>query len=246
MAEPPRRTTPELSIVVPAYNERARLTPTLERLAAFCAGRETVEVVIADDGSSDGTADLAGDFANTHPGFRVLRELHGGKGHAVRAGMQSALGRWRLFTDADLSTPIDEVDRLMESARAANAAIAIGSRALDRSLVGVHQSAAREWSGRLFNVIVRRISGLPFLDTQCGFKLYRADAAELVFARQRLDGFAFDVEDLVIARRQHLAIVEVPVRWNNDVQTKVSTRSGIRAFADLATIALNDARGRYR
>lgn len=159
--------------------------------------------------------------------------------------MRSAHGEWRLFSDADLSAPIEEVEKLLSAALAQGADVAIGSRAVDRSLVEVHQSAFREASGRFFNRIMRLATGLPFLDTQCGFKLYSAKAAEAVFSRQLLEGFSFDVEDLVIAKQLGLKCLEIPVRWANVEGTKVSALSGAKSFADLVTIRMNALRGRY-
>jgi glycosyltransferase involved in cell wall biosynthesis len=159
-----------------------------------------------------------------------------GKGYAVRHGVLDAGGEWILYTDADLSTPIEELQKLEAAAAQQNAVIAIGSRAVDRSLVAVHQSPFREYSGRFFNVVMRAVTGLPFHDTQCGFKLYRADAAKAVFSRQEQDGFSFDVEDLVIAKKLGLRAVEVPVRWANVEGTKVTLAQGLKSFTDLLQI----------
>jgi len=169
-----------------------------------------------------------------------------GKGYSVRHGMEKAQGDWILSTDADLSSPLEEVDKLLAAVEREQAAAAIGSRALDRSLVGVHQAAIREWSGRLFNVIMRAATGLPFRDTQCGFKLFRSDAARVIFPRQKLDGFGFDVEDLLIARIHGFKVVEVPVRWDNVEGTKVSALTGARAFWDLLVVRWHQLCGRYR
>src|SRR5207302_3498988 len=181
------------------------------------------EVVIVDDGSSDATANVVEQLSPANPCFRLLRNPgNRGKGYAVRHGMLEARGEWILYTDADLSTPIEEVDKLYAAVERQGAVIAIGSRALDRSLVSVHQSVFREYSGRFFNLVMRTLTGLPFKDTQCGFKLFRADAARTVFSQQQLDGFSFDVEDLFIAKRCGLKAIEVPVRWANVEGTKVS------------------------
>jgi dolichyl-phosphate beta-glucosyltransferase len=230
-AEPLR----SLSVVIPAYNEENRLPATLDRVMEWLGGRglEFSEVIVVDDGSADNTADVAAKRA----GVRVLRNPgNRGKGYAVRHGMLEARGEWVLYSDADLSTPIEEADNLYQAAVKAGAVIAIGSRALDRSLVTVHQSSFREWSGRVFNVIMRGITGLSFQDTQCGFKLYRGDAAKQVFSAQKLDGFSFDVEDLYIAKKAGLKAVEVPVHWANVEGTKVSMAQGVKSFADLVTI----------
>jgi glycosyltransferase involved in cell wall biosynthesis len=169
-----------------------------------------------------------------------------GKGYSVRHGVSQATGDWILSTDADLSSPIDEVTTLWAAADRVHAPIAIGSRALDRSLVGVHQAPLREWSGRIFNVVMRLATGLPFLDTQCGFKMYRRDVAQVIFPRQRLDGFGFDVEDLLIAHIHNFKVVEVPVHWNNVEGTKVSALNGARAFWDLVLVRWNQTLGRYK
>jgi dolichyl-phosphate beta-glucosyltransferase len=226
-----------LSIVIPAYNEESRLPATLDRILAWVeSGAMNVgEIIVVDDGSSDRTAAVA----ELYPAIRLLRNPgNRGKGYAVRNGMLKAQGAWILYTDADLSAPIEDAVKLYSAAIAQDAAVAIGSRALDRSLVAVHQSAFREYSGRFFNVMMRLLTGLPFHDTQCGFKLYRADAAQAIFSRQQLDGFSFDVEDLYLASRLGLKTIEVPVHWSNVEGTKVSLRQGIKSFTDLARIRL--------
>jgi dolichyl-phosphate beta-glucosyltransferase len=236
-----------LSIVVPAFNEASRLPVTLPRLEAFCREHPGTDLLIIDDGSVDDTLAVIEEFASTRPSVRVIHNPgNRGKGHALRQGALAATAEWILLTDADLSTPLDEIDKLFAAARRESAAVAIGSRALDRSLVGVHQAPAREWSGRFFNVAVRAITGLPFRDTQCGFKLYHRNAAALVFPRQRLAGFGADVENLVTARVHGLRVVEVPVRWDDVEGTRVGPLSGGRAFIDLILIKVNELRGQYR
>lgn len=238
-----------LSIVVPAFDEEKRLPPTLDALVVWLSRQRlsSSEIVVVDDGSRDGTAAMVERFAVAHPVVRLLRNPgNRGKGYSVRHGMLRAASEWILFSDADLSTPIEEVHKLYEAAQARDAVIAIGSRALDRRLVSVHQAAFRELSGRAFNVVMRMVTGLPFRDTQCGFKLYRADAAREVFSRQQLEGFSFDVEDLFIARRLGLSAVEVPVRWANVQGTKVGALQGVRSFTDLLRIRWHGVSGRYR
>jgi hypothetical protein len=149
------------------------------------------------------------------------------------------------MSDADLSAPIEEVQKLVDAAAKSGALVAIGSRALDRSLIGVHQGRARELSGIVFNRVMRLITGLPFADTQCGFKLYHRDAAQVIFPRQQLDGFGFDVEDLFIARKLGIPSVEVPVKWNNVEGTKVSLAQALKAFSDLLVIRWHSLAGRY-
>jgi dolichyl-phosphate beta-glucosyltransferase len=216
-------------------------------MAEFCKRQDSIEILIVDDGSKDSTAALVQEFANRHPFARLLQNPgNRGKGYSVRHGMQKAQGDWILSTDADLSSPLEEVGKLLSAVEREKAAAAIGSRALDRSLVGVHQAAFREASGRVFNVVMRAATGLPFRDTQCGFKLFRKDAAHAIFPRQRLDGFGFDVEDLLIARIHGFKVVEVPVRWDNVEGTKVSPLNGARAFWDLAAVRWHQLAGRYR
>lgn len=236
-----------LSIVVPAFNEAGRLPCTLPRFVAFCEAHPDTEVLVVNDGSLDGTAAVLDEFARRHPTVRVLHHAtNRGKGHALRAGALRATGEWILFTDADLSTPLDEVGKLFAAVAEHAAPIAIGSRAIDRRTVGVHQSAPREWSGRFFNVVMRMVTRLPYRDTQCGFKLYHRDAARTVFARQTLDGFGADVENLVTARVHGLRVVEVPVRWDHVEGTRVGPLSGGRAFVDLCVVRLRELRGLYR
>ena len=237
-----------LSIVVPAYNEENRLPSSLDTILAYVGGRyEFIEIVVVDDGSRDETADCVREYASTHPAVRLLQNPgNRGKGYAVRNGMLSAKGEWILFTDADLSSPIDEVAKLFAAATGQNAQVAIGSRALDRSLIGVHQPAGREYAGRIFNFLMRAATGLPFLDTQCGFKLYEAAAARRIFSKQQLDGFGFDVEDLFIAKQLSIKVVEVPVRWNNVEGTKVSLWNGLDSFLDPLRIRSFQLQGKYR
>ena len=238
-----------LSIIIPAYNEEQRLPATLQTVAAFLDQRafEFAEVIAVNDGSRDGTARVIREAAARDPRVRLLENPgNRGKGYAVRHGMREARGEWVLFTDADLSAPIEELDRLWQAVSAARADGAIGSRALDRSLIGVHQSAFRETSGKFFNLVMRLITGLPYRDTQCGFKLFSRAAAQAVAARQRIEGFGFDVEILYIARKLGFRILETPVRWNNVEGTKVSLWNGIQAFLDPLEVRRNDWRGLYR
>lgn len=235
--------------MIPAFDEEKRLPSTLKTITTWLADGTFAnwEIVVVDDGSRDRTAAIVETFSSTHANVRLLRNPgNRGKGYSVRHGMLRASGDWILFSDADLSTPIEEVQKLCDAAMTRDAVIAIGSRALDRSLVSVHQSAFRELSGRAFNLVMRMVTGLPFRDTQCGFKLYRADAAREVFSRQQLDGFSFDVEDLFIARRLGLPAVEVPVRWANVEGTKVRALEGLRSFSDLLRIRWYGLSGRYR
>ena len=236
-----------LSIVIPAYNEEKRLPASLDTILDFVGRRyQFIEIIVVDDGSGDGTAECVRQYAQTHPTVRLLQNPgNRGKGYAVRHGMLAAKGEWSLVTDADLSCPISEIDKLAQAAEREAAAVAIGSRALDRSLIGVHQPAGREHAGRIFNLLMRVITGLPFADTQCGFKLYRSDAIKEIFPKQQLDGFGFDVEDLFLARHFNFKVVEVPVRWNNVEGTKVSLLHGLDSFIDPLRVRWFQMLGKY-
>ena len=236
--------TRSISIIIPAYNEEKRLPATLVKVRDYLDSThwDFAEVVVVDDGSRDGTVEAARDA-----GVRVLQNPgNRGKGYTVKHGMLEARGEWILYTDADLSAPIEELDKLWAAVGRANASIAIGSRALDRSLIGVHQPRLREFVGRVFNRLMRVATGLPFRDTQCGFKLFESRAAKEVFSRQQLDGFGFDVEVLFIAKSLGRKAIEVPVRWNNVEGTKVSLLLGAKAYLDLMKVRMNGVQGKYR
>jgi glycosyltransferase involved in cell wall biosynthesis len=248
----------ELSIVIPAYNEEGRLGRTLSRIREYFAGRSVppgvapeislhqLEILIVDDGSKDGTARIAGDWAREMPCLRfVSNRENRGKGYSVRHGMLEARGRLALFTDADLSSPIEEIEKLLAAIAAGND-IAIGSRALDRSLISIHQSRHRELAGIIFNGFVRVFTGLPFRDTQCGFKIFRREPSRIIFEQQRIERFGFDPEILFLAKRHGLRIAEVPVRWAHDPATKVHVlRDSVMMFCDLLVIRWNWLLGRY-
>jgi dolichyl-phosphate beta-glucosyltransferase len=238
-----------LSIIVPAYNEEARLPDSLRRIEEYVeeTGWDFHEILVVDDGSIDGTFAAAAGLAAGNPNIRVLRNPgNRGKGYSVRHGMLEAKGDWCLFTDADLSAPIDELETLWKALCREKADIAIGSRALDRSLIGVHQPGIRETAGRFFNLVMRLTVGLQIADTQCGFKLFRRDVAREVFSRQTLEGFGFDVEVLFIAKKLGYKTAEVPVRWNHAEGSKVGMFTGLKAFWELAKVRWNDLRGLYR
>jgi dolichyl-phosphate beta-glucosyltransferase len=234
-----------VSVVIPAYNESARLPPTIARVREYFAQSAlSYEVVVVDDGSTDDTAARA--RACGVPQLTVLvNEPNRGKGYSVRRGMLAARGAHRLMTDADLSTPIDELDRLLAVQRAGTEVV-IGSRAVSGSNIEVRQPWYRENMGRLFNLLVRLLAVPGLRDTQCGFKLFTARAAEEVFSRARLDGFSFDVEALFLARRAGFSVAEIPVTWRNDAATRVGMLGGFRAFPDLFRIRTNAWLGRYR
>ncbi len=220
-----------LSVVIPAFNEEKRLPGTLLKVLSFLRARgETFEIVVVNDGSTDRTSEVA---RNAGPEVRVLENPgNRGKGYSVRSGMLNATGAWRLMTDADLSTPIEDLETL-KGALQGDAQIAIASRAVAGANVEKHQSMAREASGRFFNLLVRWLHLPGIKDTQCGFKLFSAAAAQAAFRDSRLDGFAFDVEALVLAHRAGFRIREVAVTWRNDEQTRVSFGRGLAAFVDL-------------
>jgi len=233
-----------LSVVIPAYDEALRLPATLARVRAHLAERGVAhEILVVDDGSSDATAEVA--RAAGGGAVRVLRhEPNRGKGYAVRRGMLAATGERRLMTDADLSTPIEELARL-EAEIDRGFDVAIGSRAVAGARIEVRQPAYREAMGRLFNVLVQVLLLPGLADTQCGFKLFTAAAAEAAFGACRLDGFSFDVEALYVARRRGLRVAEVPIVWRNDAATRVGLGGGSAAFADLLRIRLLALRGAY-
>lgn len=239
-----------ISIVIPAFNEETRLPDTLRAVFTYLSerGPDFAEVIVVDDGSDDRTCAIVEQLVPLYGGLRLVKNPgNRGKGYSVRHGVMEARGEWVLFTDADLSAPIGELDKLFEAARSAGAAVAIGSRALDRSLIEVHQSAFRENAGRLFNLLVRWITGLGFRDTQCGFKLFEAGAAREIFRRQRLERFGFDVEVLFIARLLGYKSVEVPVRWSHSEGTKVRMlRDSLAMFGDVVRVRWNQLRGRYK
>jgi glycosyltransferase involved in cell wall biosynthesis len=238
-----------ISIVIPAYNEEQRLPATLTRVEEYSSGQDFsfTEILVVDDGSSDGTAERAAEFMRGHPCVRLLQNPgNRGKGYSVRHGMLEAKGDWVLFTDADLSSPIEELEKLLAAVEREDAQIVIGSRALDRSLVGVHQPLFREYAGRFFNLVMRAVTGLKFKDTQCGFKLFQREAAREIFSRQRLERFGFDAEILFLAELLGYRAVEVPVRWNDVAGSKVGTLQGLNGFADLVRIRRNQWAGRYK
>lgn len=243
---------PSLSVVIPAYNEESRLPASLEKVARYLKEnvQQPSEILVVNDGSSDDTFKIARVSAAglEAAGLRVTVLDNGrnrGKGYSVRHGVTESRYGWVLITDADLSAPIEECAKLFAAVEQQGCDVAIGSRAIDRSLIGVHQSSFREIMGRAFNMVVRIGAGLPFKDTQCGFKLFSESAARDVFTRQLLEGFGFDVEVLYLARRLGYQVAEVPVRWNHCEGTKVRMFSGADAFLDILRVRKNDWTGKY-
>ena len=239
---------PELSIVIPAFNEELRLPATLERIAAWLKdSRREAEVLVVDDGSRDRTAAVAESFQGKIPTLRVVPNgVNRGKGYSVRHGVQEARGKIVLFTDADLSAPIEEADKLVDALKTQNCDVAIGSRAVNRALITVHESPFREFAGIMFNKIVRLILWLPFVDTQCGFKAFVRERCQIIFEQQTIERFGFDPELLYLARHHRLRAVEIPVRWGHSPATKVNMlRDSLQMFLDVFVIRWSSLRGRY-
>jgi dolichyl-phosphate beta-glucosyltransferase len=229
----------DLTIVIPAYNEEARLPASLGAIAAYVAARPSaprIEVLVVDDGSSDATGARAEDAARRHAlALRVLRlPANRGKGAAVRTGCLEATGSRVLVSDADFSTPIYEWEKLA----AAAVPVAIGSRALDEALVKERQPFFRQAMGKLFNRLVRLVAVPGIRDTQCGFKLFTHEAAREIFSRAKVDRFAWDVEALLLARQLGYAIAEVPVLWFNSADSRVTLLRGAQAYWDVLRIRL--------
>jgi dolichyl-phosphate beta-glucosyltransferase len=241
---------PELSIIIPAYNEEKRLPRTLARIREYFADArargESIEILVVDDGSKDGTALVTQEWCRDMPCLRLVsNDRNRGKGYSVRHGMLEARGRVVLFTDADLSSPIEESEKLL-AAIGAGSDVAIGSRAMDRTLIKVHQSRLREIAGIIFNSFVRLFTGLPFQDTQCGFKAFVREPSKVIFEQQRVERFGFDPEILFLAQRHGLRTTEVPVRWAHDAATRVNVmRDSMQMFGDLLFIRWNWLAGRY-
>jgi dolichyl-phosphate beta-glucosyltransferase len=238
---------PHLTVVIPAYNEERRLPATLSRIAAYLEKAAlSSEIVIVDDGSSDGTARLGAEFLKGRRG-RVLRNPENrGKGYSVRRGVLEAAGRWVLLTDADLSAPIEEHAVLAEAVREHDIDVAIGSRALASSRIEVRQNFVRVAMGKTFNRLIRLMTGLPYRDTQCGFKLMDRERVRPLFEKMVVDRFAFDVELLYLCMRFRLAVREVPVVWRNSPESKVTLLvDPVNMLADVARVRWRFRRGLY-
>jgi dolichyl-phosphate beta-glucosyltransferase len=237
-----------LSVIIPAYNEGERIGATLDKVREYLASKRFIaEVVVVDDGSTDNTAGLLRAVEARWPKFRILTNtVNRGKGFSVRRGVLEAKGSLILFTDADLSGPIEEADKLMAALESAQADAAVASRALNRSLVGVRQPWRREYAGRFYNVLVRLFTGLRIRDTQCGLKLFRRDSTRHAFESQQVTGFGFDPELLFLIERRGGRVVEVPVRWNDNPATKVHfLRDSARMFLDLVALLWRARVGKY-
>src|SRR5579875_1946032 len=230
---------PYLSIIIPAYNEAQRIGKSLERIREYLSRKPfATELIVVDDGSTDSTPALLETFAAVWPELRILRnDPNQGKGYSVRRGALEARAPYILFTDAD---------RLLAAMESTEADAAIGSRALKRELIGIHQPKFREWGGILFNWVVRLLTGLAIHDTQCGFKLFRRETTRRAFEFQTVFGFGFDPELLFLIRRSGGRILEIPVRWNNDPATKVRfLRDSSRMLLDLVKLRWHTWKGMY-
>ena len=243
----------ELSIIIPAYNEEKRLQGSLEEMRDK-AGEvfSSIELIVVDDGSTDRTVAIAEEFVLTcnKPGIvcRIIRiPENRGKGYAVKKGMLEASGELALMTDTDLSTPIEELARLVLLMKEKNADAVIGSRGLSLSEVRIHQPWYREYGGKAFNLLVRGITFLPYKDTQCGFKLFRTHSCRRIFEQQRVHRFAFDVEILFIAEKAGLKVLEEAVIWRHSEGSKVNMLpDSARTFLELIHIRWNNFKGLYK
>ncbi len=238
---------PKYSIVIPAYNEHARISQALEAVTGCIRQRGwSAEVIVVNDGSRDNTAKIVQDFATHDPLVRLIENPGNcGKGYSVKNGILHGQGDVVMFTDADLSSPIDEAERLFVAIEE-GADIAIGSRWLDRSRQTIQQPLYRQFFGRCFNAVTRFIVGLPFADTQCGFKAFRREAAQTIFQLQRIERWGFDPEILFIAIKRGYKIREVPVTWGHDERSRISyIKDGMKMLEDIAYIRWNQLTGVY-
>ena len=237
----------KLSIVIPAYNESARIEQTLGRVT-WCVEEQgwDAEILVVDDGSQDATAQIVERWMERCPRLKLIKNNgNRGKGYSVRNGLLQAAGEIVMFTDADLSAPMEEANLLM-AAIADGAEVAIGSRWLDKTRQTMHQPMYRRFFGRCFNGVTRIVMGLPFKDTQCGFKAFRRSAAQIIFRLQRIERWGFDPEILFIARKLGYDIREVPVTWGHDERSRMSyLKDGMKMLEEMAVIRANSLAGRY-
>lgn len=239
--------TPDYSIIIPAYNEGERICATLDRVLEHIARQGwSAEILVVNDGSRDQTADLVRRYMSEHAALRLLENPgNRGKGYSVRHGMSQASGAVLLFTDADLSAPIEEAEKLFAALRQ-GADVVIGSRWLDPALQTTKQPLYRQLAGRIFNLLLRLILGLRFKDTQCGFKAFTRRAAGLIFPRQRIERWGFDPEILFLASKLGLATREVPVAWAHDERSKISPlKDGMRMFWEMLKVRWYSLAGKY-
>ncbi|SRR5579871_879807 len=238
---------PNYSIVIPAYNESARLGKTLERVLAYIHERKwDAELIVVNDGSTDNTTEIVLSFAAKDTAVRLVENPgNRGKGYSVRNGMLHARGRVVLFSDADLSSPIEEAPKLLE-ALDAGADVAIGSRWLRAEMQTQRQPLHRQLFGRIFNLLLRTTLGLQFKDTQCGFKAFKQNAVQAIFPLQKIERWGFDPEVLFLARKFGFKVQEVPVRWGHSGGTRIHpVVDGSRMFLEMLHIRWNDLMGKY-
>jgi len=239
--------TPQLSIVIPAYNESARIEATLGRVME-CVETQgwDAEVLVVDDGSRDSTPEIIQTWMQRYPRLHLIKnEGNRGKGYSVRNGLLQAAGDIVMFTDADLSAPMEEAERLFAAIHS-GADVAIGSRWLDKQRQTIHQPLYRRFFGRCFNWVTRMVMGLPFKDTQCGFKAFKRSAAQVIFRLQRIERWGFDPEILFIAQKLGYEIREVPVTWGHDERSRMSyLKDGMKMLEEMAAIRANSIAGRY-
>lgn len=236
-----------LSIIIPAYNEEKRLPRAIKKITKYLASISfQYEIIIVDDGSTDGTASLADEFTFLYPFLRVIHlKKNRGKGCAVRSGVLEAKGKYILFSDADLSTPISEAEKLLVYLKSGYD-IAIGSRRLSFSKIEVRQPFLRELMGSVFSIMVQFLVLKGVKDTQCGFKCFTQKSAHRIFREQKLNGFSFDVEVLFLAKKYGFSVKEVPVRWRDSPRTTLKLmRDSIKMFFGLLKVRYNDIRGKY-
>ena len=241
---------PAVSIIVPAYEEQARLGDSIKQILAYIEREKlAAELIVVDDGSKDNTTEIAEAAARNYPDLqtKVIRyETNRGKGYAVRTGLLAAQADIAIFSDADLSTPIEELPKLVKPIRDGEYDVTFGSRALDRSLIGTHQPWRREQGGKVMNLVIKTMSGLRFADTQCGFKAFNMKKFRPLLEAMTIDRFGFDVEFLFVAAYHKLRLKEIPVRWNNVEGSKVSVlRDTRRMFTELNQIRRNAKHGVY-
>jgi dolichyl-phosphate beta-glucosyltransferase len=235
------------SIIIPAYNESQRIAASLDKIIAFTTEQHWLtEILVVNDGSRDNTADIVREYAKFHSQVRLLENPgNRGKGYTVRHGMSQATGEILLFTDADLSSPIQESRKLFAAIQA-GADVAIGSRWLQAELQTERQPFHRQVFGRIFNLLLRIILGLKYKDTQCGFKAFTRQAAQTLFPRQRIERWGFDPELLFLSLKYGLAIAEVPVEWAHDDRSKINpVVDGFKMFTEMLRVRWADLTGKY-